>query len=108
MNTTERKDQIAASLRGLASAYTKAMAQLEETLAILCRELDLGEMAIFFDPLSETHASAGTALDDNRPVADDTLLSIHWRGKTCFLGNIIPFRFFKRLARRPNQYFSYR
>lgn len=107
MNTTERNDQIAASLRGLASAYSKAMAQLEETLAVLCRELELGEMATFLEPLAETQGPAEAAFDEGRPVADNTLLSIRWRGKSCFLGNTIPFWFFERLARRPNQYFSY-
>lgn len=107
MSTTERKDQIAASLRGLATAYTKAMAQLEETLAVLCRELELGEVAPFLEPLAAFRESQDDSDDTKRPVADKMLLSIRWRGKSCFLGNRLPFWFFERLARRPNQYFSH-
>jgi len=107
MSTTERRDQIAASLRNLVTAYTKAMAYLEETLAVLCQELELGEIESFYEPLLARGASANDSDDGGQPVADETLLSIRWRGKTCFLGNTLPFRFFERLARRPNQYFSY-
>lgn len=107
MSTTERKNQIAASLRGLITAYTKAMAHLEETLALLCRELELGEIAPFFEPLVAFREFQDDSDDTNHPVADKTLLSIRWRGKSCFLGNTLPFLFFERLARRPNQYFSY-
>ena len=38
MRTTDRRDQIAASLRSLVHAYSKALAHLEETLAVICRE----------------------------------------------------------------------
>jgi hypothetical protein len=102
MSTAERKDQIAASLRNLVTAYTKAMAHLEETLAGFCQEPGLGEIESFYEPLLTRGASATDSDDGGQPVADKTLLSIRWQGKTCFFGNTLPFRFFERLARRPN------
>jgi len=40
---------------------------------------------------------------DHYPTTDRTNFVIHWRGKSCYLGNTLPFKFFERLARRPNQ-----
>ncbi len=76
MSTTERTNQIAASLRDLVAAYTKAMAHLEETLAVLCRELDLEETATLFKPLVAFRGSQDNSDDTNRPMADKTLLGL--------------------------------
>ena len=107
MSSKDRKDQITASLRSLATAYSKALAHLEDALAVLCKELELGEIEMFYErPL--THRDLARHPEDaDRPIADEPLLSIRWRGKSCFLGNTMPFWLFERLARRPNQYFSY-
>ena len=35
------------------------------------------------------------------------MLSIVHKGKRCFLGNTIPYRFIVKLIGRPNRYFSY-
>ena len=107
MRTTDRRDQIAASLRSLVHAYSKALTHLEDTLAVICRELDLEGIETFYEPLVSRRDSIPEPADADRPVADRTLLSVRWRGKTCFLGNTLPFRLLDRLARRPNQYFSY-
>lgn len=40
---------------------------------------------------------------DGRPIVDHTTFTVHWGGKTCYLGNTLPFKLFERLARRPNQ-----
>ena len=45
--------------------------------------------------------------DHRLPCVDRTAFSIIWSNRTCYLGNTLPFRFFERLARRPNQFFSY-
>lgn len=40
---------------------------------------------------------------DGHPIIDRTTFTVHWGGKSCFLGNTLPFKLFERLARRPNQ-----
>jgi DNA-binding response OmpR family regulator len=41
------------------------------------------------------------------PIIDRTTFTVHWGGKSCFLGNTLPFKFLERLARRPNQLVPY-
>jgi len=35
------------------------------------------------------------------------MLSVIFQGRSCFLGNTLPFRLLERLLRRPNQYVSH-
>ncbi|CAN5360262.1 hypothetical protein BH11PLA2_BH11PLA2_38480 [soil metagenome] len=42
-----------------------------------------------------------------RPLLDESTLSVIWKGKTLHLGNTLAFRFLERLARRPNQYVTH-
>ena len=107
MNAKVQKSQIADSLRNLVTAYSEALAHLEDALAVLCKDLELGEIEIFHNRLLTLQAPTHDPEDAARPIADRSLLSVRWRGKSCFLGNTLPFRFFERLARRPNQYYSY-
>ena len=107
MAERERKEQIAESLRELVRAYTRAMARFEDTLAVLCKELELGGIETIFEPLGVLRGLTPAADDSEFPIVDRTLLSVRWRGRSCFLGNTLPLKFFERLARRPNQYFSY-
>lgn len=106
MRTNRRKEEIAASLKLLASTYAQAVRQLEETLAILSRELDLRESSWLHHPLAlePIDVSPGNPM---RPVADRRTLSAVFNGRSCFLGNTLLFRFFETIAHRPNRYFSY-
>jgi DNA-binding response OmpR family regulator len=36
-------------------------------------------------------------------IIDRATFTVHWGGKSCYLGNTLPFKFLERLARRPNQ-----
>jgi DNA-binding response OmpR family regulator len=45
--------------------------------------------------------------EPERPYADTDSCTVHWRGKTCYLGNTLRFRLFARLARRPNLHLTY-
>lgn len=106
MKTERRKEEIAASLKLLASTYVQAVRQLEDTLAVLCRELDLQETSWLENVLAlEPTTSPPTSAF--RPVADRTTLSVLYQGKTCFLGNTLLFRFFEVISRRPNRYISH-
>jgi DNA-binding response OmpR family regulator len=73
---------------------------LEQTLTLLCEELSL-------DPL--TYFRTQPAAPGGYPglVADPRELVVRFGGKTCFLGNTLPFRLLARLAQRPNRYFTY-
>lgn len=104
------KEEVAASLKLLATTYVQTVRklekQLEETLLILCRELDIEETSwmehlLSIDP-AELHFTS-----ISRPVADRLTLSIHFQGKSCFLGNTLLFRFFEVIAKSPNRYFAH-
>lgn len=107
MNEEHRKEEIAASLNLLAATYAEAARQLEATLATLHRVLEL-ENACRTDSLPASFANVAPTSSVIRPVADRATFSIVFRGRTCFLGNTLLFRFFETLARRPNRYFAYR
>src|SRR5262249_14229604 len=62
------------------------------------------------DPLAFFKAripSPNTAASQQSPLVDFSRFSVTFQGKTCLLGNTLPFRFLARLARRPNCYVSY-
>jgi DNA-binding response OmpR family regulator len=42
-----------------------------------------------------------------QPIADPATFCAQWDGKTCYLGDTLPFWLLERLARRPNQFFRY-
>ncbi|MSR55693.1 MAG: hypothetical protein EXS09_20790 [Gemmataceae bacterium] len=42
-----------------------------------------------------------------RPLLDESTLSVIWKGKTLRLGNTLTFRLLERLARCPNQYVTH-
>lgn len=41
------------------------------------------------------------------PRVDHGRFSINWQGKTCCLGNTLPFHLFARIARSPNRYVTH-
>jgi len=45
--------------------------------------------------------------DKQRPLLDESTLSVIWNGKTLRLGHTLAFRLLARLARRPNQYVTH-
>jgi len=98
MLTTEKKRMIQESLRCLAASHAAAVTQIEETITILARALELDV------PGAETGESGGLA---DRPVADVTTFSITWRGKPCFLGNTLLFWLFERFAQSLNRYVAH-
>ena len=77
--------------------------QTEQTLTLLCEELAL-------DPFTLIQKSApphGNTPEQTHPVIDPALLSVTFKGKTCFLGNTLPFRLLTHLAQRPNRYVTH-
>jgi DNA-binding response OmpR family regulator len=100
---THRREQIQRSLRSLAKSHAAQMALLEEMLDLVCEEYSL-DPSSYFQRTSFSRSTQG-----NKPnlKIDRGLLSVTFRGKACFLGNTLPFRFLSHLARRPNTYVSY-
>ncbi len=99
---TDRREQIRRSLTQLADSYRATMEVMEATLALLCEELSL-------DPLAYLRSRTPPPRGDDPAglVIDPGLLTVHFRGRACFLGNTLPFHLLTRLARRPNTYVSY-
>jgi hypothetical protein len=79
------------------------MELLEQTLAMLCEELSL-DPAAYFQARSRPQPPPG---GPSGFLIDPGLLSVSFRGKVCFLGNTLPFKFLCRLAQRPNTYVTY-
>jgi DNA-binding response OmpR family regulator len=99
----EKQERIRQTLRSLAEAQSAAITLIEEALALMTEELAL-------DPITfwKTQRSPAAYSTPTKTVLFDTeMLTITFQGKTCFLGNTMPFRLFVRLARRPNTYVAY-
>lgn len=97
-----RREQIQRSLRNLAASYSAALKILEDTLKLLDEEFAL-------DPTAYLHRRgvSGENEKDQRSLVNSKRLSVTYEGKTCFLGNSLPFKFLSRLAREPNVYVSH-
>src|SRR5262245_13134369 len=83
---TQRRDQIQRSLRTLAESSRATMELMEQTLVMLCEELAL-------DPLTYFQARPGPRPVPAGPsgfMIDRSVLSVHFRGRVCFLGNTLP------------------
>lgn len=95
MLSTKKKRLIQESLRSLAATHAAAVAQIEETMAVLVQALEIED------------SNDGGQQTSNRPLADDETFSISWQGRECFLGNTLVFWVFERLARSPNRYVAH-
>lgn len=97
-----RREQIQRSLRNLAASYSAALTILEDTLKLLDEEFAL-------DPATylQRRGVSGENDKDQRYLVNPKRLSVTFEGKTCFLGNSLPFKFLSRLAREPNAYVSH-
>ena len=93
MLSSKKKQQMQESLRTLAATHAATIAQIEETMAVLIRTLELD------GPSSSDQT--------NRPIADEDTFCITWRGHTCFLGNTLLFWLFHRLNQSVDRYVSH-
>jgi len=98
-----RREQIQRSLRSLAESYSATMHLMEETLSLLCDELALDPVTYFRTRPVPATGDASTG----KLKIDPALLTVTCRGKVCFLGNTLPFKFLVLLARRCNTYVAY-
>lgn len=99
----EKQARIRQTLKSLAEAQAATITLMEEALALMTEELSL-------DPITywKSRGSPPLVAPPTKTALFDTeMLTITYQGKSCFLGNTLPFRFFVRLARRPNTYVTY-
>lgn len=95
------------SLNRLLTKQAMAVARLEETLADIKSAGDLIGPLLSLIATSPDRIASQSVSGSESPVVDRTLLSVVFRGRSCFLGNTLPLHFFERLAKRPNQYVTY-
>jgi len=98
-DTTRRLNALAGQL---AEALMTAANCAREIQAIVSTEIDEADLG---------HRSNGFASRPadlvERPLLDESTLSVVWRGKALHLGNTLAFRLLERLARCPNQYVTH-
>jgi len=101
MNANKR-EQLRVTLRKLAQANAASIEFMEQALTLVRDDLAL-------DPLTfwRSRTRVKPASRPGVPFVDQETLSIKFRGRSCFLGNTLPFRLFARLAQRPNVYLTY-
>ena len=93
-------NKIQETLRKMAAAHAAAMAASEEAMRLLSAEFEAVAQP-------QIHAAISQTSPSDRPVIDRAMLSVLFQGRSCFLGNTLPFRLLDRLLRRPNQFVSY-
>ena len=96
----ERKRAIREALATLASSHAIVVQQLELAIELLNQEIESDE-----EPLAmQEHPLFGSR---HNSLVDSDSQSVVWKGRICFLGNNLLFRFFERISRSPNQFISY-
>jgi DNA-binding response OmpR family regulator len=95
--STDKRDAIRRSLLKLVESYTVEL--VEQTMALL--DEAVSEPVPAYSP---SLAPKSTQSKSRGLLIDGTLLTVTFRGRTCFLGNTLPFRLLARLAKRPNAY----
>ena len=104
MPTSDRDRQLLEKLSQLAAAHASAAALVQEIIVSVGERLglDLREIAPGAAILAASSPNGGLSACPR--MVDLATFSVHWNGKTCVLGNTLPFRLLERLGRRPNQF----
>ena len=90
----QKREQIRRTLRSLAEAHVATMNLMEQTFSLLSEELAIDAFTFW-----RSHPpSPVSGVSPERPSVDKELLSVSFHGRSCFLGNTLPFRLFARLA----------
>src|SRR4051812_17746923 len=97
-----KRQKIQRILRNLAASHAATMELMEQTLTLLDDEFALDAITFW-----KSRVSAKAKPSSRIPRIDHDQLLVHFRGKTCALGNTLPLRLLDYLLRRPNKYVTY-
>lgn len=100
---TEKRELIRRTLQSLAEAHASMMELMEQTMTLLNEELAIDAITFW----KTRHPSTATSYSADHLDVDHQHLRVSFRGKSCFLGNTLPFRLLAALANRPNVYLTY-
>jgi predicted nucleic-acid-binding protein len=96
----ERKRAIREALATLASSHAIVVQQLELAIELLNQEMEFDEEPLAIQAVHLFGSRQNSLVDSGSQ-------SVLWKGRICFLGNTLLFRFFERISRSPNQFISY-
>jgi DNA-binding response OmpR family regulator len=102
MNPSKRA-LIRRTLCNLAESHAATIALMEQTLALLSDELAIDAVTFWKSRM----ATVSPSQTGKHLFIDHDRLQIAFHGRTCVLGNTLPFKFLVRLARRPNTYITH-
>ncbi|TWU40022.1 hypothetical protein Q31b_33660 [Novipirellula aureliae] len=88
------------ALATLASSHAIAVQQLELAIELLNQEIGSDEESTTIQTFRMIGSKPNSLVDPHSQ-------SVLWKGRICFLGNNLLFRFFERISRSPNQFISY-
>jgi DNA-binding response OmpR family regulator len=91
------------TLRNLAESHAATIELMEQTLALLGDELAIDAVTFW----KSRTAIVGTPQNGKLLFVDHERLQVGFHGRTCVLGNTLPFKLLERLARRPNTYVTH-
>jgi DNA-binding response OmpR family regulator len=101
--TADRRESLRRSLQSLAESYAATMRLLQEAYALLTEEACTDPSG----PPQPSPPQPERYPDGRGLVVDEALLTVLYHGRSCYLGNSLPFRLLARLARHPNRYFTH-
>jgi Transcriptional regulatory protein, C terminal len=101
----DRRESLRRALRTLAESHAATLRLMEQTYGLLTEELALDP----FDYFARYDSPIPTLPrpHDSNPIVDEARLLVTFCGRTCFLGNTLPFRLLARLARQPGCYVTH-
>lgn len=97
----QKLDEIGEALRSLTESYGATLLLMERTYLMLCQEV-----AIDPDVYWRQHAGRPSLRESNNLQTDRRTFTVHYSGRTCFLGNTLAFDLLAYLAKHPNIYIS--
>src|SRR3954468_10271586 len=100
---SNKRELLRRTLRNLAESHAATMELMEQTLVLLGEELAVDAVTFW---------RARMTANSSRPLIialhiDRDRLQVVFHGRTCVLGNTLPFKLLERLARRPNTYVTH-
>jgi len=100
----EKQHRIRQALQDLVRTHVHTIQLMEETLSLLNEELSRSSAR---NGWSRGLSIPKSVSIDASPLIDPVTFTLWFGGRSCFIGNSLPYRFFCRLAQRPNTYVSH-